>query len=396
MMVKAPVFIMFIMLIADCNASRIQRRNRLASDLDENVTESTVAEMELNRTIDQIMQEQDMEDSEEEYDGEEEGLGEEGVWGCKNYCVQCNDGSTVWYGRDRNWVKMGASSTLGLIGAAAAGSGVGAVGLVAGAGAAGVLGASQAVQSQEETHTHWSGNIPSSGFFCEKVDVIKFPMAQGCHPQPFMEKSKKWLGRVKNNNLKPYDTKGRLMVEKAYQPSDMFAYKEGCKVVKAAGTRAFQQLSLGKFCKAGTTKGIHKCSAHSMLCGAAGVAGTSHAKSADKCRATCMNPAQGKLKCPARRSIQTPPIQPGYNNNGYNNQAYNPAPVAYPVQPGNQPYDAYPQQNYGTPQQPTPTYNAQTYNTPQNNAAPQQYGNQYGDQYNQPNQQYFGGYNPNA
>lgn len=347
-MSKALVVIGLGMFIA-CHASRVNRASlnsaiQQGTESTEDYSDMAIAEDYSDvKCLQNYSIEESAEEFAEEYSDEEEGLHEESdqqAWGCKNYCVQCNDGSTVWYGRNKNWWKMGASVVLGSVGLAATGSGIGAVGAVAGFGAAGVLGHAQGVQSTEETHSHWSGNIPTTGFFCEKVDIFKFPKAQSCQALPFMEVSQKRFGRVKNNRLKPYDTKRRLMTEQGFVTSDMNSYKEGCKVVKAAGTKAFQQLSFGKFCKQGTTKGIHLCSTHSRLCGAAGVAGTNYAKSADQCQQQCQN-GQPKLKCPSGASSFQQPMnqQPGYSQNGYQptvNTGYMPAVNTGYQQPGYQ------------------------------------------------------------
>jgi len=284
-MAKASVLVSLALLLACCmvQGSRVKRSRRTA-DLESNVTDAQLSSEA----------------------SAEEGMQEESEMGCRNYCVQCNDGSTVWYGRDRNWFKAGASVVLGSVGLAAASSGIGLIGAVAGGAATGYTGYSAGVSNGEETHTHWSGSLPTSGFFCEKVDVLKFQKEQQCAVKPFMEQSKAYFGRVRNNKLKPYDENGKLKTPYGLDvaKADERSYKDGCKIVKASGMKAFKQLSLQKTCNSAVTAGIHTCSSHTALCGSAGVSGTTNAKTSDSCQKLCSTGGFNDLKCKAKGSNQ--------------------------------------------------------------------------------------------
>jgi len=308
-MAKASVLVSLALLVACCvvQGSRVSRARR--ADLQSNVTDVQLSTEE----------------------SAEEGT-QESEMGCRNYCVQCNDGSTVWYGRDKNWIKAGATVVLGGVGWAAAGSGIGTVGAIIGGAAAGVAGYSAGVSNAEETHTHWSGALPTTGFFCEKVDVLKFKKTEQCAVTPFMEQSEKYFGRVKNNKLKPYDEHGKLKTPYGLDAAkaDEKSYRDGCKVVKASGTKALQQLTWKKTCKSAVTHGIHTCSHHSALCGAAGVSGTTNAKTADSCQKQCATGGFNDLKCQAKnqqhqtqqnQQYQSQPNQQ-YQNQQNTNQQY--------------------------------------------------------------------------
>jgi len=238
--------------------------------------------------------------------------------GCVDYCVQCHDGSSVWYGRGRNWWKAGASLTVGSVAIAANAPGVGALGVALGvglvpssstaaavaAGAAGAFGVSQGVESAEETHTHWTGNIPSTGLSCERVDVVKFSKEGQCQAQYLMQKSPHSFGRVWKNMLKPYDENNQLRTEEGFTFKDNLVYKAGCKIVKGSGMTGGWGQFKSKFqshCNSEVTKGANKCSMHSKLCGIAGVAGVTRARTADECLAQCQG-GQLDVQCPAHMS----------------------------------------------------------------------------------------------
>jgi len=222
--------------------------------------------------------------------------------GCTDYCVQCQDGSSVWYGRDRNWWKAGASLTLGSVGIAAAASGVGTLGVAVAAGAGASLGYSKGVESGQETHTHWSGNIPTTGLSCERVDVVKFNKGGQCQAQYLMQKSPQRFGRVWNNMLKPYDADNQLKMAEGFTEQDNLVYRTGCKIVKGSGMRGGWGQMKSNFqstCDSEVTKGANKCSMHSRLCGTSGgVAGVTVAKTADECLAQCKT-GQWTVTCPA-------------------------------------------------------------------------------------------------
>jgi hypothetical protein len=350
-MSKALVLIAFSGFLACCHASRVKVAARRHSADESNVTEDE----EVTSSFGEFVEEHRLNTSEESGDQTE-------VFSCNNYCVQCNDGSTVWYGRSKNWWKAGASSVLGVVGGGAVFSGIGVIGGAAAVAGAGVLGHSTGVQSAEEKHSHWSGSLPSSGFFCEKVNVFKYLSQNNCeNPVLLMEKSVKRLGRVKNNMLKPYETEGpnKGKLANGFQDTDIEAYKNGCKVVKGAGTRAFKQLSMGPLCAQGTTKGIQQCSEHSRLCGVGGVAGITNAETADSCQDQCKHrPSQQSLQCPNDGSSGSVPSSSGTVPLGSNYE---------------QPYGSQPvPQQYGQP-----TYGNNASNSYQPNQQP--YGQPYGN-----------------
>merc|ERR550539_1633732 len=75
-----------------------------------------------------------------------------------DYCMQCQDGSTIWYGRSRSWFR----SFINLF----------TEGILIPLTAAGNM----YRKATKENFTHWTGYMPTTGLFCEKVDIIKFPM----------------------------------------------------------------------------------------------------------------------------------------------------------------------------------------------------------------------------
>lgn len=223
--------------------------------------------------------------------------------GCTDFCVQCQDGSSVWYGRGKNWWKAGATITLGgltvLTGGVVQLAAAGGVGVVAGIGAD--------KKTINETHTSWTGYLPTTGLACERVDVLKYDKTNECKADALMEASDKTLGRVKNNYLKPYGADGKLLQgskgELSYTEADMTSYKEGCKVVKGAGASgAFNQLwsNFQKKCADKVSKGINTCSGHSKLCGAGKVAGITDAKTADECYQQCQLKKARQIECKAQ------------------------------------------------------------------------------------------------
>jgi len=223
---------------------------------------------------------------------------------CADYCVKCHDGSSIWYGRSRNWFKVGATSVLGSVGIAASVSGVGAVGVVAAAGAGAALGVGEGISQAEETHTHWSANIPTSGMSCERVDVLRFfkGSSDTCASEYLMQKSAKWLGRVVNNQLKPYDENGDPKTGAGFIANDDTAYKKGCKIVKAAGmSGSLKQFTSNfqSYCDSDVTKAASVCSTHNKLCGPGGVSGVTDAKTADQCLQQCSGEFESQVKCRA-------------------------------------------------------------------------------------------------
>lgn len=194
---------------------------------------------------------------------------------CTDFCVRCADGGTLWYGRSRDWTKMAS---------AAAGAGIAALGAtVIGApvaifaGVGGVLSTAVTAQIQHvpgETQTHWSGNFPTSGLFCERVDIIKFLED---HATQFMRVKK---GFRNENGLKPYVTDPNIVQKEGMVEEDLDSYKEGCKIVKGAGVRGYHQMVPGS-----TTDAILKCSQHSKLCGLAGKPEIVPAGNANECAA---------------------------------------------------------------------------------------------------------------
>lgn len=173
---------------------------------------------------------------------------------CMDYCVQCNDGSTVWYGRSKSWFR----TFINLV----------TEGIVIPLTALGNV----IVKVNKEQYKGWFGGWPTTGFFCEKVDVIKFDAGQGgLSYTPLMLADLNWFGRIMLNELKPYDDTGAM--KQWAQPDDKKVYKAGCKVMKAAGMKGSAKQFKAIFqdtCDDSVTKSVHTCSQHSRLCGSAG------------------------------------------------------------------------------------------------------------------------------
>eukprot|EP00929_Paragymnodinium_shiwhaense_P028419 TRINITY_DN16472_c0_g2_i1.p1 TRINITY_DN16472_c0_g2~~TRINITY_DN16472_c0_g2_i1.p1 ORF type:complete len:276 (-),score=36.18 TRINITY_DN16472_c0_g2_i1:123-950(-) len=209
---------------------------------------------------------------------------------CRDFCVQCADGATVYYGRNRNWWKA-VAMPVGLaagaaIGAVSAPFSVGATtliywgvetvalyGAVTGATAGAVGGAVAVVDSEKDrnstnqtaedrgmTVTHWYGHIPSSGILCERLDVVKFHKdADGNTLQTTL------VNKENGNLLKPYDKHAEL--KSHFEPEDIQFYRNGCKVVKGSGLKGWKQVS-----RKAVDTAVEMCSLHSKLCGAHGEA----------------------------------------------------------------------------------------------------------------------------
>jgi len=232
---------------------------------------------------------------------------------CKDYCVQCNNGDAVWYGRGKNWAKAGAILTLSTVGIATGVAGVAAAATAAGAALA--VGLVSNVSKVEEQTSHWSGKLPTTGLSCEQLNVIAFKRvtetSTDCKPEPFMEASGATFGRVKNNMLKPYHTSGpmRHSLMKDYEELDMMRYKNGCKTVKASGLAGAlkQHRTVGdwfhsknKNCEHPVAQAVMICSEHSMLCGSEGVKGIAEGvENADKCAEVCTQTTAVEKFCDA-------------------------------------------------------------------------------------------------
>mmetsp|Transcript_116936 Transcript_116936/g.364039 ORF Transcript_116936/g.364039 Transcript_116936/m.364039 type:complete len:166 (-) Transcript_116936:39-536(-) len=138
--------------------------------------------------------------------------------------------------------------------------------------------------SQEE-FSSFAGYLPTSGNFCEKVDVIKFPAdTLPTSYTPVMLADRSWFGRLSLNVLKPYDGMRKLKPE--YSTSDLEAYVEGCKTAKGGGVQAkMEQLksNFQSFCTNHVTGAVRTCSEHSFLCGKGGVAKLIDASSQEQC-----------------------------------------------------------------------------------------------------------------
>jgi len=195
---------------------------------------------------------------------------------CQDYCIQCNDGSTVWYGRSRSWFHAFVQIfTEGLL-----------VPLT-------MIGNSWMKATKEE-FSHWSGYLPTvgltMGLSCEKVDIIKFPSEHNADNAftPLMLADRNWLGRIQLNELKPYYPESHRPPKEWAAPHDYDAYVEGCKIIK--GSAAWGKLSqfgsnFQDFCHSSVTVAAHKCAEHSRMCGAAGVKHLLFAESQRECMA---------------------------------------------------------------------------------------------------------------
>jgi len=190
---------------------------------------------------------------------------------CADYCIMCNDGSTVWYGRSSSWFRSFINLfTEGLI--------VPIVGVV-----------NMYFKATKEQYTSWTGYLPTTGLFCEKVDVVKFPASNPAMNafQPLMLYDRNWFGKISLNELKPYTPAGYSSPKPWAQSGDVDAYVQGCKPMKAAGaTGSWAQFksNFQSFCDNAVTKGVFKCSEHSRLCGAAGVHSMVLANSYGQCQ----------------------------------------------------------------------------------------------------------------
>jgi len=192
--------------------------------------------------------------------------------GCSDYCILCNDGSTVWYGRSRSWFRSfvtlftdGIIVPITLVG-------------------------NMWMKSKKEKFSRWTGYLPTTGLFCEKVDIIKFPAGR---PEPnaftpLMLASRNWFGRISLNELKPYHPESNRPPKDWAQPQDYDAYVEGCKTLKSAGLKGkadqFASIFQNK-CHSEVTQATFKCADHSRLCGAAGVKHLTEAKDRQQCMA---------------------------------------------------------------------------------------------------------------
>jgi len=143
------------------------------------------------------------------------------------------------------------------------------------------------MKATREEFGHWSGYMPSTGLFCEKVDIIKFafPFHDPREHSPAMLADRNWFGRISHNILKPYDTHYNLKPH--YTEADRKHYVDGCKLVKAAGFsgRSAQFSSmLSGYCHNPVTHGMYECAEHHMLCGEGGPDFITHADSWEQCQ----------------------------------------------------------------------------------------------------------------
>merc|ERR1719327_1152559 len=124
---------------------------------------------------------------------------------CANYCVYCNNGDTIWYGRSRSWFR--AMINLFTEGALIPIAGV----------------ANMYFKADKEEYTHWTGYLPTTGLFCEKVDVVKFPASNPAMNafQPLMLYDRNWFGKISLNELKPYTPAGYSSPKPWAQPGDV-------------------------------------------------------------------------------------------------------------------------------------------------------------------------------
>lgn len=210
--------------------------------------------------------------------GEEDGAGN--PLDCTDYCIMCNDGATVYYGRSRSWVRAAINFLLeGLI-----------LPITAAANTMTKMGA-------DDKYTSWTGYLPTTGFFCEKVDVVKFPVntlgqedlgQKKFSATPLMMFDRNPLGKMKANYLKPYTPAGRHVPQTWAQPGDLEAYMTGCKKMKASGLSGGAAQAKSTFqskCSSEVTKAVFKCSEHSRVCGSAGVSHMTYAKTPGECQA---------------------------------------------------------------------------------------------------------------
>jgi len=233
---------------------------------------------------------------------------DEATLSCKDICVQCRDGSSVYYGRSRNWWKVGAMATLGAAGIKAASMGDGVV-TVAAAGGGGMVLSGMVLKKMvgkkhQEPHADLSGSPPSSGLFCDRVDVLRFDKANKCMATALMERSPRRVGRVRvrSNFLQPYDADGKLVNRTDLTQADIINYDAGCKTIATSGIKGAMGNLAARFrdkCSSKAEQGALTCSQHSKLCGPDGVAGITHATSSDVCMQECKGPSMAQVKCSA-------------------------------------------------------------------------------------------------
>jgi len=176
---------------------------------------------------------------------------EESELGCQDYCVQCNDGATVWYGRSRSWFR----SFIHLFTAGW---------LVP------VTNIGSMIKKTNED-VSFTGYLPTTGLFCEKVDIVKFPadQEQPLAYTPLMLADASVFGRIKLNELKVTDKYPKPWA----QIGDKEAYA-GCRIAKASGLKGSVTQFFSTFqsdCDNSVIHGVLECSRHSRVCGAAGV-----------------------------------------------------------------------------------------------------------------------------
>jgi len=229
-----------------------------------------------------------------------------GAFSCANYCVMCNDGTTVWYGRSKSWFRSFVN--LFLSGAIIPITGV----------------VNMYFKATKEEFTHWTGYMPTTGLFCEKVDVVKFPVEDPRWEafQPLMLYDRNWFGKLTYNELKPYTPAGYSVLKPWATGADAQAYIDGCKVVKAAGasgSAAQFAANFQSFCANHVTEGVFKCSEHSRLCGAVGVHSVTYADTFQQCRDQ-KGHVESAVQCkapnapPAQHIVEEVhvPVAPGY------------------------------------------------------------------------------------
>jgi len=191
--------------------------------------------------------------------------------GCADYCVMCEDGSTVWYGRSRSWFRA-------IVNVFTEGALILPIGVM-----------NMLSKATTEEYTSALGYLPTTGLFCEKVDVFKFPASAEWNAfTPMMLYSRSWFGKMGHNFLKPYESAGyHTLKDWAVEP-DRKAYLKGCKRMKGSGIRGKVSQFVSNFgwsCKDKVTKSVFRCSEHSRLCGKHGVHAMVPATSYETCRA---------------------------------------------------------------------------------------------------------------
>lgn len=178
--------------------------------------------------------------------------------------MQCQDGSTVWYGRSKSWFRA-----FGTVVAALNAVNPWGWFLIPLSAAADSWG-----KTRYEEFSHWPGYVPTTGVECERVDIVKFPVGGVGNADsytPLMLADRSWLGRITLNDLKPYDINRQQKA--GFVATDVRAYADGCKTVKGAGTKGkWEQLKsvFKDLCSSAVTRGAFVCSTHSRLCGSSG------------------------------------------------------------------------------------------------------------------------------